>query len=95
MAGPFEIPVGRGVIVADPFGNVLVLVDLSKGKYVTDRTGQVTGIAPAQPGDARDNILARTGTFCCATVPPNTRFCTVGQRCLANSKVAHNERIRA
>ena len=71
MAGPFEIPVGRGVIVADPFGNVLVLVDLSKGKYVADRTGQVTGIAPAQPGDARDNIPARTGTFCCATAPPN------------------------
>jgi hypothetical protein len=30
MAGPFEIPVGRGVIVADPLGNVLVLVNLSK-----------------------------------------------------------------
>jgi len=40
------------VIVADPFGNVLVLVDLSKGKHVTDRTGQVTGKAPAQPGHA-------------------------------------------
>ena len=95
MAGPFEIPVGRGVIVADPFGNVLVLVDLSKGKYVADRTGQVTGIAPAQPGYARDNIPARTGTFCCATAPPNTRFCTVGQRCPASSKIAHDERIRA
>jgi hypothetical protein len=52
MAGPFEIPVGRGVIAVDPFGNVLALVDLSKGWYVTDRTGQVTGIAPAHPGDA-------------------------------------------
>ena len=34
---PFDVPVGRAVMVADPFGNVLVLLDLSKGTY---RTGQ-------------------------------------------------------
>jgi predicted enzyme related to lactoylglutathione lyase len=45
---PCDIPVGRLAVVADPFGNVLVLVDLSKGRYVTDESGQVTGIEPAE-----------------------------------------------
>jgi predicted enzyme related to lactoylglutathione lyase len=47
VAGPFEIPVGRVMVVADPFGNPLVLVDLSKGRYETGPDGQVTGVAPA------------------------------------------------
>jgi catechol 2,3-dioxygenase-like lactoylglutathione lyase family enzyme len=47
VAGPFEIPVGRVMVVADPFGNTLVLVDLSKGRYETGPDGQVTGVAPA------------------------------------------------
>lgn len=33
---PSEIPVGRVAVVADPFGNTLVLVDLSKGRYRPD-----------------------------------------------------------
>ena len=33
VAGPFDIPVGRAAVVRDPFGNPLVLVDLSKGAY--------------------------------------------------------------
>lgn len=45
LTGPFDIPVGRVAVVADPFGNVLVLVDLSKGRYVTDSTGNVTGVS--------------------------------------------------
>jgi predicted enzyme related to lactoylglutathione lyase len=45
VTGPFDIPVGRVAIVADPFGNALVLLDLSKGRYVTDDTGLVTGVA--------------------------------------------------
>lgn len=53
IAGPFEIPVGQVVIVADPFGNELVLVDLSKGRYVTDPAGRVTGVTTALPGAAR------------------------------------------
>jgi len=36
VAEPTDIPVGRVVVVADPFGNVLVLVDLSKGQYATE-----------------------------------------------------------
>ena len=41
---PFDIPVGRVVVVADPFDNVLVLLDLSKGRYRTDETGSVSGV---------------------------------------------------
>jgi predicted enzyme related to lactoylglutathione lyase len=47
---PFDIPVGRVAVVADPFGNVLVLLDLSKGRYVTDSTGQVAGLTAEPPG---------------------------------------------
>jgi predicted enzyme related to lactoylglutathione lyase len=45
IAEPADIPVGRVVVVADPFGNALVLVDLSKGRYVTGEGGSVTGVA--------------------------------------------------
>ena len=31
VTAPFDIPVGRAAVVRDPFGNTLVLVDLSKG----------------------------------------------------------------
>jgi predicted enzyme related to lactoylglutathione lyase len=44
LAGPSEIPVGRVVAVADPFGNSLVLLELSKGHYRTDASGAVTGV---------------------------------------------------
>jgi predicted enzyme related to lactoylglutathione lyase len=43
---PFDIPVGRVAVVADPFGNTLVLLDLSKGHYVTDGMRNVTGVDP-------------------------------------------------
>ena len=49
LSGPFDIPVGSVVVVADPFGNVLVLVDLSKGRYVTDAGGSVTGVRDVTP----------------------------------------------
>jgi catechol 2,3-dioxygenase-like lactoylglutathione lyase family enzyme len=44
LAGPRDIPVGRLVVVADPFGNPLVLLDLSNGRFVTDDDGNVTGL---------------------------------------------------
>jgi predicted enzyme related to lactoylglutathione lyase len=49
VAAPFDIPVGHAAVVADPFGNVLVMLDLSKGRYVTDSTGRVTGLATGPP----------------------------------------------
>lgn len=51
LSGPEEIPVGRLAVVADPFGNSLVLLDLSKGHYATDDLGHVTG-SEAAPGDS-------------------------------------------
>ena len=33
VAPPSDIPVGRVAVVEDPFGNRLVLVDLSAGRY--------------------------------------------------------------
>jgi len=42
VAGPFDIPVGRAAVVRDPFGNILVLVDLSKGAYTAEGAGDPT-----------------------------------------------------
>ena len=41
VSPPAPIPVGRVAVVAHPFGNPLVLVDLSSGAYVTDDAGRV------------------------------------------------------
>jgi len=48
LSEPHEIPVGRLAVVEDPFGNALVLLDLSTGRYTTDRTGRVTGVSSAK-----------------------------------------------
>lgn len=45
VAGPDDIPIGRVVVVEDPFGNMLVLLDSSKGTYQTDSWGNVIGVA--------------------------------------------------
>jgi predicted enzyme related to lactoylglutathione lyase len=45
LVPPFDIPIGRCVVVADPWGNPLVLLDVSKGLYTTDEAGNVTGVA--------------------------------------------------
>ena len=49
---PFDTPVGRVTVIEDPFANVLVLLDLSKGRYATDEAGSVTGIDPAAPSSS-------------------------------------------
>jgi predicted enzyme related to lactoylglutathione lyase len=43
---PTPIPVGWLAVVADPFGNALVLLDLSTGRYTTDEAGRVTSVQP-------------------------------------------------
>ncbi len=45
MVAPQDITVGKVTVVADPFGNRLTLVDLSKGTYLTDQADDVTGLA--------------------------------------------------
>ena len=44
IAAPREIPIGYVVVVEDPFGNTLVLLDASKGTYQTDADGRVSGV---------------------------------------------------
>jgi len=40
---PFDIQVGRCVVLEDPWGNPLVLLDTSKGLLKTDEEGNVIG----------------------------------------------------
>lgn len=41
---PFDIQIGRCVVVEDPWGNPLVLLDTSKGLLATDSEGMSSGI---------------------------------------------------
>jgi len=49
VEAPFEFAIGRCARVRDPFGNVLVILDQSKGRLVTDADGRVTGVRPHSP----------------------------------------------
>lgn len=40
---PFDIQIGRCVVVEDRWGNPLVLLDISKGLLTTDAEGNITG----------------------------------------------------
>jgi predicted enzyme related to lactoylglutathione lyase len=40
---PFDIQIGRCVVLEDPWGNPLVLLDTSKGLLATDADGNVIG----------------------------------------------------
>ena len=40
---PFEIQIGRCVVLEDPWGNPLVLLDTSKGLLKIDADGKVIG----------------------------------------------------
>jgi len=42
---PFDIRIGRCVVVRDPWGNELVLLDNRKGRLVTDEEHKVVGVA--------------------------------------------------
>jgi catechol 2,3-dioxygenase-like lactoylglutathione lyase family enzyme len=46
VEAPFDIAIGRCARVRDPFGNVLVILDQSKGKLATAPDGSVIGIEP-------------------------------------------------
>jgi predicted enzyme related to lactoylglutathione lyase len=54
LVEPFDIPVGRVAVVADPFGNPLTILDLTKGRYVTDADGNVTGVTGVDQATASD-----------------------------------------
>lgn len=48
LVQPIDIQIGRCTVVADPWGNRLVLLDTSKGLLLTDERGSVVG--NADPG---------------------------------------------
>ena len=47
VVSPFDIAIGRCAVVADPWGNHLVLLDNTKGRLATDDAGNVTGVDPS------------------------------------------------
>ena len=51
ITAAFDIPVGRVAVVADPFDNPLVLIELSKGRFVTDADKNVTGVSRGEAAD--------------------------------------------
>jgi lactoylglutathione lyase len=44
LYGPFDIDVGKAAVIEDPWKNLYVILDLSKGTYATDAQGNVTGV---------------------------------------------------
>ncbi len=46
LVPPFDIQIGRCVVVGDPWDNALVLLDMSKGRLLTDEQGNVIGLVP-------------------------------------------------
>jgi len=47
VSAPEQIPVGRLAVVEDPFGNPLVLIELT-GRYDVSALGDVQAVTPAQ-----------------------------------------------
>jgi predicted enzyme related to lactoylglutathione lyase len=45
VAEPFDIQIGRCAVMEDPWGNRLVILDMSRGRLVTDSDGNVVGNA--------------------------------------------------
>ena len=39
--GPFDIPIGKCAVVRDKWSNEYVLLDMAKGRYVTDKDGNI------------------------------------------------------
>ncbi len=48
LVPPFDIPIGRAVVVQDPWGNRYLLLDISKGLLATDENGRVIGNLPVE-----------------------------------------------
>ena len=81
--GPADVPVGRMTVAADPFGNKLVLLDLSKGRYVTDAAGAFTGVAaPDDRGHLRGAPAASSRSSW------STKYCAFGSICASYSRPA-------
>lgn len=44
--GPFDIRIGKCAVIRDPFGNEYVILDSTKGTFITDEDGNIIGQRP-------------------------------------------------
>lgn len=49
IVSPFDTQIGRGVVMQDPWEHEYVLLDMSKGRLITDEHGNVVGNEAPQP----------------------------------------------
>ena len=45
---PFDIPIGKCAVIKDKWENQYVILDMTKGKYITDESGNVVGLSKDQ-----------------------------------------------
>lgn len=43
LKGPFDIKIGKCAVIEDPWGNKMVILDSTKGTFVTDDEGNIVG----------------------------------------------------
>lgn len=43
ICGPFDIKIGKCAVVKDPWGNQYVILDSTKGTFITDDKGEIIG----------------------------------------------------
>jgi len=43
LSGPFDIKIGKCAVIKDPWGNQYVILDSTKGTFITDDTGNIIG----------------------------------------------------
>ncbi len=46
--GPFDIRIGKCAVVKDPWGNEYVILDSTKGTFITDEEGNIVGQKQAE-----------------------------------------------
>jgi lactoylglutathione lyase len=44
LHGPFDIPIGKCAVVRDKWANEYVILDMTKGRYVTDEDGNILDV---------------------------------------------------
>lgn len=44
LHGPFDIPIGKCAVVRDKWSNEYVILDMTKGRYVTDEDGNILDV---------------------------------------------------
>lgn len=46
VSGPFDIRIGKCAVIRDPFGNEYIILDSTKGTFITDEDGNIIGQRP-------------------------------------------------